>query len=552
MTVASDIETQSIRMQRTGAQQATRDSSSSAALHQTSRTTGINGSASGSQDEAPAACIGPTVSSVNVHCPPVCVISYARVVTSGGSIAAAGGDGGATQAADANVCDTTGRPPSALVPFQRTLPVAGEGSSATGRSPAAAEQLIESLDCDCKGVPGWQNCNGRCGDTYPGSGFVRWISGKRQCVDLEGQLLPQVVSKLHRMVRQIQADYGKQQKIMGSQLQAAEQNATSLARAKHDADSKLKQAETSLAQLQQQNQASQKKLIEQHQKFRCQAQTEAEELRKQCTTAQAHARQLAAEVEVLQKASLRHVDEMETLEERLSTSNAQEEAVAADLRLCKEELASAQSQLAQLNSSSNSAGPGSGNEGAQAQQGPHTAQRCAGGSFPVGFGSVEQRECLDKLSVAAEQLAAVLVQGNHLRHLVVQDMLEAAKGSLDGAASLVSSWNRDSCAAALHHRVLGVALNIAQQQVDWYTDSFVRCLTSCPEAGRTELHAVLQQLQQAKSSTLCWAKWRQAGPCSWCALAWSALLLEGDARCWSGSRQCSWCLTRHGWSSSSV
>ncbi|GFH11614.1 hypothetical protein HaLaN_07144, partial [Haematococcus lacustris] len=181
---------------------------------------------------------------------------------------------------------------------------------------------------------------------------------------------------------------------MRSKLQAAEQQATILARAKHDADSKLKEAETSLQQLKQQNQASQKKLIEQHQKFRCQALTEAEELRRQSTTAQAHSRRLSAEVEALQKASLRHVEEMETLEERLSTSNAQEEAVAADLRLCKEELAAAQFQLAKLSSP----GPGSGGEGAHAQQGPYTAQRCAGGSFPVGFGSVEQKECLDQLS----------------------------------------------------------------------------------------------------------------------------------------------------------
>ncbi|GFH11616.1 hypothetical protein HaLaN_07146 [Haematococcus lacustris] len=183
----------------------------------------------------------------------------------------------------------------------------------------------------------------------------------------------------------------------------------------------------------------------------------------------------------------------------------------------QEELASAQSQLAQLNSSSSRAGPGSGGEGVQAQQGPYTAQRCAGGSFPVGFGSVEQRECLDQLSIATEQLAAVLVQGNNLLHLVVQDMFKAARGSLEGTAALVSSWDRDSCAAALHHHVLNTALDIAQQQVDWYADSVVACLTSCPEARRTELHAVLQQLQQAKSSTLFLVAQQQAPshPATW-------------------------------------
>ncbi|GFH16074.1 hypothetical protein HaLaN_12423 [Haematococcus lacustris] len=325
----------------------------------------LDGSAGGSQDEAPAACIGPTVSSAHEHRPSV---SYAQALaparspagsaqknvspqpqlTIGGSkllndsaVPAMAGrnpttsGNGTTPAADGDSCDTAGGPPSALIPPQRTRPAAREGSSTTGGSPAAAEQLVESLDCDCEGVPGGQKCNGKCGDTYPGSGFVRWISGKRHCVDLGGKSLPQMVSKLHRMVRQLQADHSQQQERMRAQLQAAEQNATSIARAKHDADSKLKQAETSLEQLKQQNQASQKKLLDQHQQLRCQARTELEELRRQSATAQAHARRLAAELEALQKASLHHVEEMETLEERLSTSNAQEEAVAADLRLCK-------------------------------------------------------------------------------------------------------------------------------------------------------------------------------------------------------------------------
>ncbi|KAL6751015.1 hypothetical protein V8C86DRAFT_3030473 [Haematococcus lacustris] len=406
---------------------------------------------------------------------------------------AAGGDG-ATEAADANVCDTTGRPPSALVPFQRTLLVAGKGSSATAGSPAAAEQLAGSLDCDCKGVPGSIATAGSppapeqlaeildcdC-EGVPAVVNLRYICClphcmlllSRHCVDLGGQPLPQVVSKLHRMMKeQYQAS---QKKLVEQHLQYKRQ--ALIAR---------KEAETSMEKLKQQYQASQKKLVEQHLQYKRQAVTEVEELRRQSTTAQAHARQLSAEVEALQKASLRHVEEMETLEERLSTSNAQEEAVAADLRLCKEELVAAQSQLAQPYSSSSSAGPAS----------------------APGAGA-EQHECLDQLSIATEQLAYVMVKGDILQNPAVQHLVEAAMGSLKGTAALVSSWDRDSCAAALHHYVLNTALGIAQQQVDWYQHSagdvltkYLACLTSCPESGRTELHVILQQLQQAKSRTL--------------------------------------------------
>ncbi|KAJ9530726.1 hypothetical protein QJQ45_014878, partial [Haematococcus lacustris] len=530
MTVVSDIGSQTTRMQRASApavQQAAPDSSSSATVHQASRT-GLNGSAGGSQDEAPAACNGPTVSSVHEHRPSV---SYARALTSGGSTAgsaqtnvspkpqlplgdskpllndhavpvvavpnsAAAGDG-ATKVADENgqcQCQCSG-------PTQRTLPLAGEGeellkavqaatsvpvmtgstsppvdSNATAGSPVAAEQLVEGFGCDCKGVPYGQECNGKCGDAYPGSGFLRCVSGKRPCVDLEGKPLPQMVSKLHRMVRQLQADHSQQQERMRSQLQAAEQHATSIARAKHDADSKLMEAETSLLQLKQQYQASQKKLVEQHLQYKRQAVTEAKELRRQSTTAQ-----------------------------YCSVTNVCSGLMHKHLPcLSQEELAAAQSQLVKLNSSSSSPGLGSGGgQGVLPEPlAAQAVQRCAGGSLPVCFSSVEQRECLDKLSVATEQLAAVLVQGNNLQYPLVQDTLDAAKGSLEGAANLVSSWDKDSCAAALHHRVLGAALDIAQQQVDWYADSCMRCLTSCPEAGRTELHAVLQQLQQSKSRTM--------------------------------------------------
>ncbi|GFH11617.1 hypothetical protein HaLaN_07147 [Haematococcus lacustris] len=218
--------------------------------------------------------------------------------------------------------------------------------------------------------------------------------------------------------------------------------------------------------------------------------------------------QLTTDVSAMQTGRSQLVEQVEVLGQRLASRAAQEEEPAAELRLSKELLQTAEAQLAQLGNDSSVGLDSSSGEG-KVHLGPYTAQRCAGGSFPVGFGSVEQRECLDQLSFATEQLAAVLVQGNNLQYLVVQDMLEAAKGSLDGTASLVSSWNRDSCAAALHHHVLNTALDIAQQQEDWYQHTagalftnYLACLTSCPESGRTELHAVLQQLQQAKSSTL--------------------------------------------------
>ncbi|KAL6752506.1 hypothetical protein V8C86DRAFT_587061 [Haematococcus lacustris] len=216
--------------------------------------------------------------------------------------------------------------------------------------------------------------------------------------------------------------------------------------------------------------------------------------------------QLTTEVSDMQTGRAQLVEEVEVLEERLASRAAQEEDTAAELRLSKELLQTAEAQLAQFGNDS-SVGLGSSSGGGRVHL--HTGQRCAGGSFPVGFGSVEQRECLDQLSVATEQLAAVLVQSNNLQYLVVQHLLEAAMGSLEGTAALVSSWERDSCAAALHHHVLNTALCIAQQQEDWYQHTagalltnYLACLTSCPEAGRTELHGAMQQVQQAKSSTL--------------------------------------------------
>ncbi|GFH30013.1 hypothetical protein HaLaN_28781 [Haematococcus lacustris] len=162
---------------------------------------------------------------------------------------------------------------------------------------------------------------------------------------------------------------------------------------------------------------------------------------------------------------------MKQLEARLATSSTQQEATAAKLQLCQEELRRAQDRLEQLIrscSSNNIPGDGNGSGGGQGGQpvplAAQAAQTSAGGSFPVGFGSVEQQQCLDQLGVATQQLAQTIVTADNLQHPLVQHLLEAAKGSLDGPPSLVSSWDRDSCAAALHHHVLNTALDIAQQQ----------------------------------------------------------------------------------------
>ncbi|GFH12270.1 hypothetical protein HaLaN_07920 [Haematococcus lacustris] len=204
-----------------------------------------------------------------------------------------------------------------------------------------------------------------------------------------------------------------------------------------------------------------------------------------------NAKQLAAKVDGLQTEKLRHVEDMEVLEERLAALSAQEEAAAADLRLCKEQLASAQSQLV--------------TEGSQAQPHSQTQVSVVGGSgsssFPKAFGCVEQRECLDQLRVAVEQLVSSM---NHAYPLVKS----LVKGSKK-ACNLISNWSRGASAAALHHHVMTTALGITQQQVDWYQNlagvsltKYLACLASCPEAGRTDLQAAMQQLQQAKSSTL--------------------------------------------------
>ncbi|GFH17370.1 hypothetical protein HaLaN_13995 [Haematococcus lacustris] len=182
---------------------------------------------------------------------------------------------------------------------------------------------------------------------------------------------------------------------------------------------------------------------------------------------QGHTQQLAAD---LQQDRLQHEAAIKQLKARLATSSTQQEAMTAKLQLCQEELRRAQDRLDQLirSSSSNIPGDGSGSGGGQGGQpvplAAQAAQTSAGGSFPVGFGSVEQHECLDQLSIATEQLAHTIVTADNLQHPLVQHLLEAAKGSLDGPPSLVSIWDRDSCAAALHHHVLNTALDIAQQQ----------------------------------------------------------------------------------------
>ncbi|GFH05980.1 hypothetical protein HaLaN_00534 [Haematococcus lacustris] len=210
----------------------------------------------------------------------------------------------------------------------------------------------------------------------------------------------------------------------------------------------------------------------------------------------------------LQQELAREREEMEMMEERLSTANAAEEDMLADMRAIKEQLASAQSQLA-LTTSTN-AGHDYGRGRGQAQPQPPALRGSGGSSFPMGFGCVEQRECLDQLSVAVEQLAAVLTQGSSMGHPIVQRLLQAAKeeagvsaaGAEVGYDLGISSWDSNAASAALHSHVLTLTLRTVQQ-LPWLPPSpFDTCLASCPEAGRTDLQAAMQQLQQAKSSTL--------------------------------------------------
>ncbi|GFH12265.1 hypothetical protein HaLaN_07914, partial [Haematococcus lacustris] len=98
---------------------------------------------------------------------------------------------------------------------------------------------------------------------------------------------------------------------------------------------------------------------------------------------------------------IREREEKQMMEERLSAANAAEEDMLADMRAIKEKLASAQSQLA-LTTSNSSEGCDDGTGRGQAQPQYPAVRGSGGSSFPMGFGCVEQRECLDQLSVAVE------------------------------------------------------------------------------------------------------------------------------------------------------
>ncbi|GFH05981.1 hypothetical protein HaLaN_00536 [Haematococcus lacustris] len=191
-------------------------------------------------------------------------------------------------------------------------------------------------------------------------------------------------------------------------------------------------------------------------------------------------------------------------------------------------------------------------------------------AVPQGSGELVEPSPLlaaavEQLAGAVEQLAEVLVKGANRRYPLVQRLLLSAKTGAAGC-NLVSSWDKEACQAALHSHILRLAVTSSQQSLPWPQTPLDASLASSPEAGRTNLQAAMRQLQQAKSSTLFLVAQQQApshpaarevagfvtsvkehmlqrleqqlgfdkdpqaaGPCSWCAPAWSALLLEEDA-----------------------
>ncbi|KAJ9520613.1 hypothetical protein QJQ45_007482 [Haematococcus lacustris] len=271
-----------------------------------------------------------------------------------------------------------------------------------------------------------------------------------------------------RMVQGVEA-LQHTDKDWAARLEVSEQRCAELDSARKEAETKLQAAVAQLEILRQgAHQYSVTSKTQAHQECTDWAAVDKE-----------HARQLAAVVNILQADKLRHEEDMEVLEERMAALSAQEEAAAADLRLCKEELASAHTQLTQT----------------------RAVHGGASSSFPKDFGCVEQRECLDQLSVAVEQLVSNMNHAHPLEQLQVEDVRKAH--------NLVSNCDRGAAAAALHHHIMTKALGITQQQVDWYQCQagafiikYLACLASCPESGRTDLQTAMQQLQQAKSSTL--------------------------------------------------
>ncbi|GFH05979.1 hypothetical protein HaLaN_00533 [Haematococcus lacustris] len=219
----------------------------------------------------------------------------------------------------------------------------------------------------------------------------------------------------------------------------------------------------------------------------------------------AELRTVKAQAADLQQDLTREREEMEMMEERLSTANAAEEDMLADMRAIKEQLASAQSQLAlTTTTTSSSAGHDDGTVRGQAQPQPPAVRGSGGSSFPMGFGCVEQRECLDQLSVAVEQLADAMVWEDNLHCDVTRHLVTALRIQTPGADLLTSNWCRHTCSTVLHSYIMeeAVACVQYQQQTIWFQSDCDLCLAVCPESGRTDLQAAMQQLQQAKSSTL--------------------------------------------------
>ncbi|GFH06836.1 hypothetical protein HaLaN_01540, partial [Haematococcus lacustris] len=91
---------------------------------------------------------------------------------------------------------------------------------------------------------------------------------------------------------------------------------------------------------------------------------------------------------------------------------------------------------------------------------------------------------------------------------VLEERLAALSAQEEAAAADLRLC-KGQLASAQSQLVTEGALGITQQQVDWYQcqagafiTKYLAYLASCPESGRTDLQAAMQQLQQAKSSTL--------------------------------------------------
>ncbi|KAJ9530101.1 hypothetical protein QJQ45_023384, partial [Haematococcus lacustris] len=145
-----------------------------------------------------------------------------------------------------------------------------------------------------------------------------------QCVDLEGAVLPQTVSRLHVMIRRCQAQQRQQQQqqqqAVEKQVQqaaaaqspppASEPSTVSLPRAMLDAEAEVQRAQESVRQMQ-----------AQHMQLKQQALVEQQEL--------ARAQQLAAEVAALQeqdcRSRVRHEQDIQALREQLAVLQQQQQ-----------------------------------------------------------------------------------------------------------------------------------------------------------------------------------------------------------------------------------